>query len=233
MGVVGIGVVKAYSRFPGPTALSDNQSLGDEEFTAHFTWPSNPDQRYTSLELANQGDNDRWSCTLPEFSYKKVWCAQRSFRTGVYGFPSTTYFYELLRRLYYERISFDRLFAPVWFVESVGEMICRREGCPDQWDWATRRQGSDRVTFRDCIHAWLRCTDPHVQAQAFWILMGKGYRIAKWAWPRDARTGRMDWGGDGTQYNHGGTPRTNATGGMASEFDRRIKMILDQENSNS
>ena len=91
------------------------------------------------------------------------------------------------------------------------------------------RQGAGHITFQESIHAALRCTDPHTSSKINWSLNGGGYRVSQCAWNVDSQAGRVSWDREGTQYNHGDTPRTYTTGGMSTEFDRRIELMLGQE----
>ena len=227
-GAIGDVTAKEFDRYLGSSDRSESNSVGDEEFTAHFAWPDRPGRRYTA-DLSNWGGKDRWACNYPDFPYRKVRYAERAFDAGIYGCPFEPYLYEFLRRLYKGMISYDHLYAPPWFVETVGELLCRREGCPGQWDMVGRRYGTDQIMFRACVHAILRCADDHVRAKTYWVLTGNAYRVSHWSWGGDAQTGRFSWAVDGTQYNHGDTPRTYTTGWVSSEFDRRIDLILEHE----
>ena len=149
--------------------------------------------------------------------------------TGLYGFHFEGYSHELIRLIHLRKLTFDHLFAPAWFIEAISDTLCRCTGFPDRWGKIRALQGVGQITFHDIIQALLRSTDPHVKSGINWILGGGGRRASCFPWAADARCGRSGRGRAGTQYNHDDTPRTYTTGGMSTEFDRRIALILEQE----
>ena len=96
----------------------------------------------------------------------------------------------------------------------------RRKGCPDRLVRIRARQGTDSITFQEGAQALVRCADPHATSKIHWIFEGGGYRVSRFAWSEDAQAGRPQWDRDGTQYNHGDTPRTYTTVGMSTVYGR-------------
>ena len=228
-GSVGEIAIKEFDRYPGSSALAVDNSLDDEDFAANFTWLSCHGDRYSTSELTTHLGYDQWACKYPLFACKRVWYAERAFNTGAYGFHFEPYIRELLRLIHRRKLPTDHLFPPAWFVGAIGELLCRRKGCPGGWGGMCSRQGIGRITFQEIIQALLRRIDPHTRPKIDWILGGGGCRVSLFAWSLGAQTGRFPWGRAGAQYNHGDTPRTYTTGGMASEFDRRIALMLEHE----
>lgn len=99
---------KDFGRPPGPSALSDANSLGCEEYAANFTRHAASRNRYTDQELSCCTSNDLWT-TYSLFSYKKIWYAGRSFNTGLYGSRFEKYLYELIRLVSREQLGFGHL----------------------------------------------------------------------------------------------------------------------------
>ena len=82
------------------------------------------------------------------------------------------------------------------------------------------------MQLRDVL---LSCTDIHAAEYLQWVLKGGGYRITKPSWTREALTGRFQWDYDHTTFWSGSSVSSHHTGGMATEFDRRIGLMLEQE----
>ena len=246
-GVVGGTTVSLNDRYPGSSALSDACSIDDEDFTGNFTWPDRPDQRYSPQDLGPLLSKDRWVSTRPTFSYKKLWYAEQAFLTGLYGFHFEGYFYEALRMVANNQLDFCHLEAPFWFIRSVLGHVCQRRDCNHTFVMATNYDETGFHTFRSLSDALSACMDPHVTAFNQWMMSGAGYRISSQAWSLDARVGRFEWDHDAKQYQHADTPwtlttyddprgytdrrprRNFTTGGMPSEFDRRMALMLETE----
>ena len=137
-GSVGQVATKEFGRYPGSSAFTDANSLGGEDFTAHFTRPTRPGHRYSTSDLATHRGFQQWACTYPMFTYKRAWYAERAFNTGMYGFHFEPYIHELIRLIHRGKLSFGHLFAPSWFIDTIGEFLCRRKGCPDRWGECVR-----------------------------------------------------------------------------------------------
>ena len=75
----------------------------------------------------------------------------------------------------------------------------------------------------------LSCSDAHVIAFFDWILAGKGFRSTTFSYTPEARAGRFFWEPEGATYWSGISVSSYHTGGMASEFDRRMQLMLDHE----
>ena len=84
------------------------------------------------------------------------------------------------------------------------------------------------LTLREVGNILTTCADSHAIAVANWIWSRGEYRASRYDWPDDAQAGRFQRGYDGAQYQHPETSRSFATGGISSEFDRRLAMISAQ-----
>ena len=219
-GVFGRAANMSGERCHGSSALSDHKQLGDEDYAANSTWNGHANNRYSSKDFSSH----------PVFSYKKIWYSGKSFATGLYGFSSETYTYELTRLIARGEMGFEHLAAPARLVQTESEMVCHANTCPGRFISSTIRPGVTRVTLNE-LATYLTSRDAiHLRAHVGRILQGKGYRVSKYAWSADAIAGRFQWEYDVTQYHHDDAPRKYTTGGMDTEFDRRIAVMSEQEN---
>ena len=62
-----------------------------------------------------------------------------------------------------------------------------------------------------------------------WLMTGKRYGVTLASWTPEARTGRFSRGPERAKYWSGASASSYATDGMASELDRRIGILLEQE----
>ena len=85
-GTVRRPITQEFYRSPGSSALSEAHSLGNEDYTASSTWLESEASRYPARELYSLSREDIWLTAYPSFPYKKIWYAQQSVDTGLYGF---------------------------------------------------------------------------------------------------------------------------------------------------
>ena len=104
-----------------------------------------------------------------------------------------------------------------------------RQTCPDRPFPVPGYDRTDHASFADCRRAILTCADPHCRAFYTWALEGGGHRISRLAWSVGASAGRSHWDSDRTTFNSGTSPRSFTTGGISTEFDRRIANMLENE----
>ena len=172
-GYIGIPKVRAIDHYPGSCALSDTHSLDDEEYTASSTWVTDSNNRYSTRDLETYTIDNKWISTQPRFSYKKLWYAEQSFLTGLYGFHFEAYFYEALRRSVYGHFDFSHLEAPEWFATSTSSLMCQKPGCRGMVSLLRIRMRNGFVTFDDLTSTLVQCTDTHVVEFAQWVLKGR------------------------------------------------------------
>ena len=163
------------------------------------------------------------------FTYKRVWYDASAFANGFYNFSFLPFFYELLRRIIRERLDYARLFAPLWLVDETYHILRRRPICPCRTLPRAGSTISGFFTFDEIRKSVLSRTDAHVAEFSKWVLSGGGFRVATNEYNPEARTGRFFWEPEGTTYWAGSSSSSYHTGGMASEFDRRMSLMLEQE----
>ena len=216
-------------RYPGASALSVHSDVEDEDYTGNITW---------ILPRTNTGDHGamvayawdgNWRIESFTFPYKRVWNAYRYFNQGYCNFAFLPFVRELIRLIMQNRLDFKHLFAPVWLVDEVGNLVCRQPPCPCH---TCPRIGSslpNALTFIQLREILLSCVDVHASEYLQWLLQGRGHRVTKPSWTYEAITGRFQWDEDHTTYWSGSSASSHRTGGMATEFDRRIGVMLEQE----
>ena len=85
---------------------------------------------------------------------------------------------------------------------------------------------ANTFTFIDLRRFLLLRTDKHAGNTMRFILSGSKFGVADRSWTAESRNGRFYWDPERTEYS---SAPTFTTGGMASEFDRRISQMVEQE----
>ena len=228
-GAAGKEAILSANRCHGSSALSDNNSLGEEDSESNITWGVSTNDRLKSCAIAPFCGQGGWGRLFPRLAYKRIWYAPHYIRIGLYDFPTEPYFYELLRLICTGHQHFPHLFDPARSVHSIREVICRRPDCPGISCPFPGDGASGRITFGECRATLLSRIDPHGDNLLQWVLNDSGHRVSRYASSANARTGRFQWKPGRNAYCSGVTPLSFATGGISSDFDRRISVMMGKE----
>ena len=164
-----------------------------------------------------------------QFTYKRVSYAAYSFATGLCNFPYLPFLYELLRRILREELDYAHLYAPVWSVGETYNMLRQSPICHCRFPPKAGASVSNSFTSTQLRSVLLSCSDAHVASVSQWILSWGGFRAATTSWTHEARTGRFFWQPDRATSWSGSSTSSYHTGGMATEFDRRISLMIERE----
>ena len=235
-GTVGKSPFTMRTKFPGAHAQSLCSSLDDEDYTGNFKRGVSVSRRHESNELWPFLFENGWVHRKFQFTYKRVWYARRAFDQGLYNFAFLPFFYELLRMIPRRMLDFRHLYAPMWVADEVYGIlrknpICKCSSIPLKVKMPDGKEAR-RFTFNTLRKIMHSCTDPHFLKFIEWVCLGTGFHVSPASWTPEARFGRFRWQPDRTTYGPRPTVSSFITGGMASEFDRRIAIMLENEKFN-
>ena len=116
--------------YPGSRPCSAQSAVDDEDYAGHFTWAGNYRNALRHPNMMDYTAGEPYKYHEFKLTYKRVWYDASAFAQCYYNFCFESFFYELLRLIIRGRLDYSHLFAPVWAVDEVYRVLCKRPICP-------------------------------------------------------------------------------------------------------